>query len=71
MDDLLIGLLNVLLYVVIAAVIVYAIIWLLGVVGFAIPPVIVKLLWAIVAIIALIMLVQLLLGGVSYPRRIL
>jgi len=67
MEGILIGLLHVLLYVIVVAIIVYAIIWVLGLIGVQIPDIIVKLLWAAVALIAIIMLVQLLLGS-GVPR---
>jgi hypothetical protein len=63
MAGLLVGLLNILLWVLIAAIVVYVIIFVAGALGFPLPPVIQKLLWAVVAIIALIMLIELLLGG--------
>ena len=71
MEGLLIGVLQVLIYIIIAAIIVYAIIWVLGLIGIPLPAIIVKLLWAVVGLIALIMLIQLLLGGVPLgPRRL-
>jgi hypothetical protein len=71
MEGLLLGLLHVALYVLVAAIVMWIIIWLLGVVGFPLPPIIVNLLWAVVAIIALILLVQLLFGAVPIGRRLL
>ncbi len=71
MEGLLIGVLHVLIYIIIAAIIVYAIIWVLGLIGVPLPDIIVKLLWAVVGLIALIMLIQLLLGGVPLGRRLL
>jgi hypothetical protein len=67
MEVLLVGLLYIALRVVIAAIIVYAIIWLCNFFGFGLPAIIVKLLWAVVVIIGLILLIQLLMG-VSLPR---
>lgn len=69
MEALLIGLLYVILYVLIAAICVWLIIWVLGLVGFAPPPIVQNLLWAVVAVLALILIVQLLFGVVHLPAR--
>ena len=53
-----------LIYVCILAIVVYLIIWVLrDVVGLPIPEKVVQLLWVIVALIAILFLVQLVLGG--------
>lgn len=70
MEGLLVGLLYVLLYVVIAAIVVYVIIWILQAIGVQLPAMVIKLLWVVVALIALILLVQLLLGGLRPPFRV-
>lgn len=70
METLLIGLLWILFEVLVAALIVYVIIWVLGMIGFALPVVVVKLLWALVALFALILLVQLLFGVMGHPFRL-
>ena len=62
MESLLVGLLYVILYVLIAAIVVWLIIWLLQTLGVNPPPIVIRLLWAIVAVIALILVVQLLFG---------
>lgn len=69
MEGLLLGLLHVVLYVLIVAIVVWLIIWIVGMFA-PLPPVIVNLLWAVVAIIALILVVQLLLGGVAAVPRL-
>lgn len=68
--DILFGLLNILVWVIVAAIVVYVIIWIVGM-FIPIPDMIQRLLWALVGLIALIMLLQLLLTGTSgVPRRI-
>ena len=62
LESLLIGLLYILLYGVVASIIVYIIIFAANAFGFPLPHPIPKLLWAIVAIICLIMLISLLMG---------
>jgi hypothetical protein len=53
-----------LIYVCVLAIVVYLIIWVLrDVVGLPIPEKVVQLLWVIVALIAILFLVQLVLGG--------
>jgi hypothetical protein len=54
---------NLLIYICILAIVVYLIIWVLGIVGIPIPEKVVQLLWVIVALIAILMLVNLVLGG--------
>lgn len=60
--SLLIGLLNIGLYCVVAAIIVYLIIWACSLAGFALPEPVPKLLWLIVLIVAVIGLLGLLAG---------
>jgi hypothetical protein len=62
LEGLLIGLLYIVLYAVIASIIVWIIIYGAQWLGFPLPPPIPRLLWAVVAIIVLIMLVSLLFG---------
>jgi len=62
LEGLLIGLLYILLYAVVASIIVYVIVYAAAAFGFPLPAPIPKLLWAIVAIICLIMLISLLMG---------
>lgn len=53
-----------LIYVCILALVIYAIIWVLrDVIGLPIPPKIVQILWVIVALLVILWLVQLVLGG--------
>lgn len=71
MEALLIGLLYALLYTAVVAIVVYVIIFVLQAVGVPIPPIIIKLMWIIVALIFLILIVQLLFGvpGAVRPFR--
>lgn len=56
-----------LIYIVLLAIVAYLIIWVLEVIGVPIPPKIIQLLWVVVALIALLLIVQALLGG-GLPR---
>jgi hypothetical protein len=52
-----------LIYICVLALCLYLIIWVLQVVGVVLPPKVVQILWIIVALIALLLIVQALLGG--------
>lgn len=53
-----------LIYICILAIVIYLVIWVLrDVVGLPIPERVIQLLWVIVALIAILMLVQMVLGG--------
>ena len=53
-----------LIYICILAIVVYLVIWVLrDIVGLPIPDKVIQLLWVIVALIAILFLVQLVLGG--------
>jgi len=52
-----------LIYIVLLAIVVYIIIWVIGVIGLAIPPKIIQLIWVVFALVVLLILVQLFLGG--------
>jgi hypothetical protein len=52
-----------LIYICVLALVIYLIIWVLGVVGINLPPKVIQILWVIVALIALLFIVQALLGG--------
>lgn len=53
-----------LIYVCVLAIVVYLVIWVLrDIVGLPIPDKVIQLLWVIVALIAILFLVQLVLGG--------
>lgn len=57
-----------LIYVCILALVVYLVIWVLGQIGVALPPQVIKILWVIAALIVLLMLVRLVLaGGLALP----
>jgi hypothetical protein len=56
-----------LIYICILAIVIYLIIWVLrDIIGLPIPPKVVQLLWVIVALIAILFLVQMVLGGGSF-----
>jgi len=57
------ALITMLIYICILALVVYLVIWVLGQIGIALPPQVVKILWVIVALVVLLMLVRLVLGG--------
>ena len=50
-----------LIYVCIVALVVYLIIWVLGIVGISLPPKVIQILWVIFALIVILFLVRLLL----------
>src|SRR5262245_19159002 len=52
-----------LIYICVLALVVYLVIWVLEVVGIALPQKVIQILWVIVALIALLFIVQALLGG--------
>lgn len=58
---------TVLIYIVLLCIVMYLIIWVLEVVGVPIPAKIIQLLWVVVALIAILIIVQALLGG-GLPR---
>lgn len=59
-----------LIYVCVLALVVYLVIWVLGQIGIALPPQVVKIVWVIVALVVLLLIVRLLIGGggVDLPR---
>ena len=63
MAALLLGVINILIVVAILILIGYIILWVLGLLGFPLPAMVQKIYMVVVALIALYMLVQLLLGG--------
>jgi len=52
-----------LIYIVLLAIVVYLILWVLQTIGIALPAKIVQLIWVVFALIVLLILVNLLLGG--------
>lgn len=66
----LLGLINIAIVVAIFVLIGYIIVWILGIIGFAVPEMVQKLYMVIVALIALYMIVALLLG-IGTPFRII
>ena len=56
-----------LIYLCLLAIAIYLIIWVVrDVIGLAIPPKVIQLLWVIVALIAILMLVQMVMGGANF-----
>lgn len=61
------GVISFLIYLCILAIVIYLIIWVVrDVIGLAIPAKVVQLLWVIVALVAILMLVNMVLGGSSF-----
>ena len=56
------ALMTVLIYACVLALVVYLIIWVLGIIGVALPEKVVQLIWVIVALIVVLLLVRALLG---------
>ena len=52
-----------LIYIVLLAILVYLVLWVLEIVGIPIPAKVVQLLWVVVALIAILMLVNMVMGG--------
>jgi len=52
-----------LIYLCILAIVVYLIIWVLGIIGLPIPQKVIQLIWVIAALIAILMIVQFLTGA--------
>lgn len=52
-----------LIYLCLLAIVVYVIIWVLGIIGVPLPEKVIQLLWVIVGLIAILWLVQIVLGG--------
>ena len=60
---------SVLIYICLLALVVYIVIWVItGVLEIPIPPKVIQILWVIVALIVLLMLVNVFLGGMKVPR---
>lgn len=57
------AIISLLIYVCIFALIVYLVIWVLGIVGVPLPAKVIQILWVIFALIVLLMLVRMFLGG--------
>lgn len=57
------GVIMLLIYVCLLALVIYVVLWVLEQLGIALPPMVVKILWIIVALIVLLMLVKLVLSG--------
>ena len=72
MTGLLIGVIWLLIYILIAAAIVYLVIYVLGVVCVSLPPKVVQIFWVIFALIVLLLVIQLLLsaGGMRLPGAV-
>ncbi|MER9196414.1 hypothetical protein NKI13_24535 [Mesorhizobium australicum] len=62
------AIISLLIYVCVLALVIYVVIWILGQIGIALPPQVIKILWIIVTLIVLLMLVHLVLaGGFALP----
>lgn len=60
---------SLLIWVVIFAIVIYLVVWVLQtVVGIALPGKVIQLLWVLFALIVILMLVQIVLGGGGLPR---
>lgn len=70
LTGILLGIINIVLYVAILLLVGAIIQWILALIGFAIPEIVVKLFLVIVALIALYMIVSLLLGLPHVPHLI-
>jgi len=57
------AIISLLIYVCLLALVVYVVIWVLGQIGISLPPQVIKILWVIVALVVLLLLVRLVLGG--------
>ena len=57
------ALITVLIYACVLALVIYLIIWVLQIIGVALPPKVVQIIWVIVALIILLMVVRSLLPG--------
>jgi uncharacterized membrane protein len=55
-----------LIYLCLLAIVVYIVIWVLGIIGVPLPAKVIQLLWVIVGLIAILWLVQMVLGGGSF-----
>jgi hypothetical protein len=54
-----------LIYICVLALVVYLVIWVLEIVGIALPPKVIQIIWVIVALIALLMIVRVLLPHIG------
>ena len=57
------AIITLLIYLCILAIVVYLIIWVLGIIGLPIPQKVIQLIWVIAALIAILMIVQFLAGA--------
>jgi hypothetical protein len=63
----LVSVITFLIYICIIAIVIYAVIWVLrDVIGLPIPAKIIQLIWVVVALIVILWLVQMLLGGAGF-----
>ena len=56
-----------LIYLALLVLAVYVILWVLGELGVSLPPQVVKIIWLIVALVALLIIVQAVLPGLRFP----
>ena len=57
------SIITLLIYIVLLAIVVYLVIWVLGIIGVPIPEKVIQLLWVVVALIAILMLANMVIGG--------
>lgn len=63
------GIISLLIYVCVVALVIYLVIWVLqSVVGIALPAKVVQIMWVIFALIVILLLVQLVMGSGNMPR---
>ena len=56
-----------LIYLALVVLAVYVVLWVLGELGIALPPQVVKILWVIVVLVAILIIVQIVLPGMRLP----
>lgn len=60
------ALITFLIYACVIALVVYLVIWVLGIIGVALPPKVIQILWVIVALVILLAALRILLPGLGY-----
>ena len=55
------------IYLALVVLAVYVVLWVLGELGIALPPQVVKILWVIVVLVAILIIVQIVLPGMRLP----
>lgn len=60
------ALITFLIYACVIALVVYLLIWVLGIIGVALPPKVIQILWVIVALVILLYALRILLPGIGF-----